>query len=56
MTRYLLLLLIAVCFTPIISGCGAEEPIVKEDEHNIVDELDPAEEAAAQKKAAMENR
>lgn len=56
MTRYLLLFIITTCFTPCLTGCGEEEPIVKEGEHNIVEELDPAEEAAAQKKAARENR
>lgn len=56
MTRFLFLLLTTLCFTPLFTGCGEEEPIVQEGEHNIVEELDPAEEAAAQQKAAKENR
>ncbi|QDT86795.1 hypothetical protein [Gimesia chilikensis] len=56
MSRFLFLLLTTLCFTPLSAGCGEEEPIVKEGEHNIADELDPAQEAAAQKKAARENR
>ncbi|QDT96140.1 hypothetical protein [Gimesia aquarii] len=56
MIRYLSSLLIVTCSIPFLFGCGAEEPMVKEGEFNEADQLDPAEEAAAQKKAMKENR
>jgi len=55
MTRYLILSLLTACMTPCLFGCGEEAPIVQED-YDVVEELDPATEAEAQKKAQQENR
>lgn len=55
MTRYLVLSLLTACMTPCLFGCSEEAPIVQED-YDVVDQLDPQEEAAAQKKAQKENR
>lgn len=43
--------------TPFQFGCGGEEaPMTPESEEDPVEQLDPATEAAAQKKAMKENR
>lgn len=55
MNRYLALSLLIACMTPCLFGCGEEAPIVQE-EYDVVDELDPKDEAAAQQKARKENR
>lgn len=56
MTRYLFSLLIVAGTISFLFGCSAEEPMTKEGEFNEADQLDPAEEAAAQKKSMKENR
>ena len=52
--RYILSILMLTCVTTFLQGCGGEEA-PPEETFNEMDQLDPAEEAAAQKKAMQEN-
>ncbi|WP_417389025.1 hypothetical protein [Gimesia sp.] len=54
MMRYILSILMLTCVTMFLQGCGGEEA-PPEETFNEMDQLDPAEEAAAQKKAMQQN-
>lgn len=54
MMRYILSILMLTCVTTLLQGCGGEEA-PPEETFNEMDQLDPAEEAAAQKKAMQQN-
>ena len=54
MIRYILSILMLTCVTTFLQGCGGEEA-PPEETFNEMDQLDPAEEAAAQKKAMQQN-
>ncbi|QDU07844.1 hypothetical protein [Gimesia aquarii] len=57
MTRFLHSILLVACIIPFQFGCGGEEaPMTPESAEDPVEQLDPATEAAAQKKAMKENR
>lgn len=56
MTRFLHSILLLICMTPFQFGCGEEAPMTPESKEDPVEQLDPATEAAAQKKAMKENR
>ncbi len=51
MTRFFCSILLVTCMTPFQFGCGDSAPLTPETESNPVEELDPATEAEAQKKA-----
>jgi hypothetical protein len=51
MTRFLRSILLATCMTPFQFGCGDEAPMTPDSDDDPVQQLDPAVEAEAQKKA-----
>lgn len=55
MTRFLRSILLVTCMTPFQFGCGEEGAMTPETADAPVEELDPATEAEAQKKALKEN-